>query len=365
MRTPHEQLGNGNPLATEGGMNQGSDADSSPYAHAYPGTDAYPSTDADAYPGTAPIPAPRTGTEADDGAEPIDNGAGIDMMSVPAPAHGLAPDDIDSGLVPVENGELFYESAGTGPAVVLLHGGMLDQRMWDEQFGWLVRSGLRVVRYDARGHGLSSSVDGDYANHEDLRTLLDHLGIPRATLVGLSHGARVALDMVLAHPARVTALALAAPGVSGRTFTDPFILEHIKEQVAAIGEEDGAARFVEHFLRMWVDGPHRQPSMVDPELRERMRASAEANVMAHADGMGAGLPIEVGAAARLSEIRVPTLVLDGDLDSTDISANAHAIAVSVPGAHRVRVPGAGHMVNLENTACFDEALHGFLSSVPH
>ncbi|MFI0257743.1 alpha/beta fold hydrolase [Streptomyces sp. NPDC017056] len=281
--------------------------------------------------------------------------------------------EIENGTVPIENGELFYESAGVGaegdPSVVLLHGGMLDQRMWDEQFAWLIHSGLRTVRYDARGHGLSSTVDGDYAHHEDLRVLLDHLGIASAVLVGLSHGARVALDTALAYPDRVFALALASPAVSGRAFTDPFLLEHIKEQVAAISaedeEEDAAERYIEHFLRMWVDGPHRDPAAVDPDLRERMRASADANVVVHAGGMGAGLPIEVGAYERLAEIRVPTLVLDGDLDSSDISANAHAIALAVPGAQRVRIPGAAHMVNLENTAHFDQALHGFLSGLPY
>ncbi|MFE7610407.1 alpha/beta fold hydrolase [Streptomyces celluloflavus] len=273
--------------------------------------------------------------------------------------------EIDNGLVPIDDGELFYEVAGEGPAVVLLHGGMLDQHMWDEQFSWLVNSGLRAIRYDSRGHGLSSTVAGDYANHDDLCALLDALDVPSAVLVGLSHGARVALDTALAHPDRVMALALASPGISGRAFTDPFVLAHIKEQVAAIGEPDGAERYIEHFLRMWVDGPHREPSAVHPGMRERLRASAEANVEVHADGLGAGIPLEMGAFDRLGEIRVPTVVLDGDLDSTDISANAHAITLAVPGARRVRIPGAAHMVNLENTAFFDQELHAFLSSLPY
>ncbi|MFG2221997.1 alpha/beta fold hydrolase [Streptomyces sp. NPDC048644] len=273
--------------------------------------------------------------------------------------------DIENGTVPIDDGELFYEAAGTGPAVVLLHGGMLDQRMWDEQFAWLVNSGLRAIRYDLRGHGLSSSVTGDWSNHDDLRALLDALAVPRAVLVGLSHGARIALDTALAHPERVAALALASPGISGRAFTDPFLLAHIKEQVAAIGEPYAAERYVEHFLRMWVDGPHREPAAVDAALRERLRASAQANAEVHADAMGAGIPVEVGAADRLADIRVPTAVLDGDLDSMDISANAHAITLTVPGAQRIRIPGAGHMVNLENRAAFDHALHGFLSSLPY
>lgn len=279
--------------------------------------------------------------------------AGIEPEPFPEPG-------VESGTAPVADGALYYEAAGTGPAVVLLHEGMLDLTMWDEQFAWLARSGYRVVRYDMRGHGRSSVVDGDYAHHEDLRALLAHLGIARATLVGHSHGARVALDSALAYPDAVTALVLAAPGISGRAFSDPFLLQHIREQVSAVSATGGVTLFIEHFLRMWVDGPHREPASVDADVRERIRVTARATVRAHAEGMGRGTALEVGAADRLAEIRVPTLVMDGDLDSTDISANAHAVALSVPGARRARIPAAGHMVNLENAERFDRELAEFL-----
>lgn len=251
---------------------------------------------------------------------------------------------VKAATVPIEAGEIFYESAGEGPTVVLLHGGMLDLNMWDEQFSWLAALGYHVIRYDARGHGRSSIVARDYANHDDLHTLLTHLDVPRATLVGLSLGARTAIDTAIAHPESVSALVLASPGVSGRPFADPFVAHHIAQQMAAIGDpDDGAQRFVEHFLRMWVDGPHREPSQVSSELRERMRASASANAVRHAGGLGAGIPREVGAADRLAAIGVPTLVLDGELDSSDISSNAEAIAHAVPDARHQRLASAAHM----------------------
>ncbi|MER7735624.1 alpha/beta fold hydrolase [Streptomyces erythrochromogenes] len=271
--------------------------------------------------------------------------------------------EVTAATVPVEAGELFCESAGEGPAVVLLHGGMLDLHMWDEQFLRLARLGRRVIRYDARGHGSSSAVAGDHAHHDDLRALLTRLDVPRATLVGLSLGARTAVDTALAHPDSVSALVLASPGVSGRPFTDPYVAHHTAQQMAAVGDPDGGAqRFVEHFLRMWVDGPRREASQVDPRLRERMRASASANVLRHARGLGAGMPREVGAADRLATIGVPTLVLDGDLDSGDISSNARAIVRAVPGARRQRFASAAHMVNLESTALFNRAVVSFLAS---
>lgn len=263
--------------------------------------------------------------------------------------------------VPVEAGRLYYESAGEGPPVVLLHGGMLDLHMWDEQFSWLAALGYRVIRYDARGHGRSSTVARDYAHHDDLHDLLTHLNAPCATLVGLSLGARTAVDTAIVHPESVSALVLASPGVSGRPSTDPYVAHHTAQQMAATGDPDGGAeRFVEHFLRMWVDGPYREPSQVSPELRERMRASASANVVRHARGLGAGTPREVGAAGRLAAIGVPTLVLDGELDSSDISSNAQTITQTVPGARRQRFTSAAHMVNLESKELFNRAVESFL-----
>ncbi|MDI3405274.1 alpha/beta fold hydrolase [Streptomyces cavernicola] len=272
---------------------------------------------------------------------------------------------VTAATVPVEAGELFYESAGGGPPVVLLHGGMLDLHMWDEQFSWLAALGYRVIRYDARGHGRSSTVAGDYAHHDDLRDLLIHLDVPCATLVGLSLGARTAVDTAIAHPESVSALVLASPGVSGRPFTDPYVAHHTAQQMAAVGDPDGdggAERFVEHFLRMWVDGPYREPSQVSLELRERMRVSASTNVVRHARGLGAGIPREVGAADRLAAIGVPTLVLDGELDSSDISSNAQAIVQTVPDARHQRFASAAHMVNLESKELFNLAVKSFLVS---
>ncbi|MFD7920534.1 alpha/beta fold hydrolase [Streptomyces sp. NPDC059740] len=322
------------------------------------------------------VAAGRDRAAAEDGAADQDGAAsgGGAADGLPAPAGDTATTEaatevtaeitaeVTAGLAPVPGGgELFYEVAGDGPAVVLLHGGMLDNHMWDEQFAWLSRSGHRVVRYDARGHGLSSDIKGDYAHHEDLRALLAHLGISRAVLVGLSHGARVALDTALTHPEVVAGLALASPGISGRAFTDPFLRENIRQQVAHAEGPHAAEWYVEHFLRMWVDGPHRQPGAVDPALRERLRDTAEANAVAHPEGFSAGVAREADAWSHLTELDVPTLVLDGDLDVSDISANAHAITLAIPGAHRVRVPAAAHMVNLENPQAFDEALRTFLA----
>jgi 3-oxoadipate enol-lactonase len=251
---------------------------------------------------------------------------------------------------------VYSETQGTGPAVVLMHAGLLDGRMWDEQYALLGDAGYRVVRYDARGHGRSGALTEGYAHHEDLRELLDELSIDRATLVGLSLGARTAIDFALLHPDRVDALVLAAPGMSGMTFDDPFIIEHGDKAIAAAGEGD-LPGFIEEFARQWVDGPHRAPADVDPAIRARCLTMATETVAGHPTWLP---PREVGAADRLGELRVPVLTMVGDLDSADIVRVVDRLAL-LPGARRVVVPGAGHMINLERPEAFNRELLAFLS----
>lgn len=113
----------------------------------------------------------------------------------------------DTGRVSVEGGTLYFDVRGSGTPVVLLHAGDLDLTMWDPQVGPLAHS-YRVIRYDARGHGRSTAPREPYSTVEDLRVLLDHLGVERAHLVGISMGAGVALNFAVAYPDRVSKLAL-------------------------------------------------------------------------------------------------------------------------------------------------------------
>ncbi|MEO3978913.1 alpha/beta hydrolase [Streptomyces sp. CAU 1734] len=258
-----------------------------------------------------------------------------------------------------DDGRLAHDIAGDGPVVVLLHGGLLDLTMWDEEFEALAAE-YQVIRYDARGHGRSSSVTRDWSHAEDLYALLTHLGVERAHLVGLSLGARTALDFTLLHPELTGSLVLAAPGISGSPCTDPYVIERTAAQMKAVTRPDAVEGFVEEYLRMWVDGPYRGPGDVDPELRERLRAAAVENVCLHPSELGTARVREVGAHGRLGEIAVPVLTLVGELDCGDIERNAAAIAAAVPDSRVVRVAGAGHMVSLEAPSVFLKEVAAFL-----
>ncbi|MCP4899601.1 MAG: alpha/beta fold hydrolase [bacterium] len=266
--------------------------------------------------------------------------------------------EVHAGMIDIGNGELYYELAGSGPTIVLLHGGMLDCRMWDGQMDALSEN-YRVLRYDARGHGRSDPINGEHSHYKDLAQLMDTLEVERAVIVGLSLGGRTAIDFALEYPDRIRALVPVAPGLSGWKFNDPVLVEHW-EGMRKAAESNDLETYVEWFQRSWTDGPHREPVEVDSVVREKVRAMARATV----DKPGEmGSYIEAGAIDRLSEIKSPTLVMVGELDMQDILDISDRLASEVADSKRVVIPKVAHMVNMEAPDEFNARLLAFLQTL--
>lgn len=116
---------------------------------------------------------------------------------------------------------LSFESVGTGPAVVLIHDGLVHREVWDYQVRPFAED-FTVVRYDRRGYGSSPSASEPLSNIEDLSVLLEHLRIDRAALVDMSSGGRLAIDFTLRYPQKVTSLVLVGAVVDGFPYTQHF-----------------------------------------------------------------------------------------------------------------------------------------------
>jgi pimeloyl-ACP methyl ester carboxylesterase len=265
----------------------------------------------------------------------------------------------------LQSGEaaISYELVGIGPAVALLHEGICDSRMWDSQVGPLVESGYSVLRYDLRGFGSSTLPPGPFVHADDLRALLDALGIETAALVGASLGGRIALEFALIHPARVSKLALVGAALRDWRWSDA--VNRFGEEEDALlerGDVDGA---VEVNLRTWVDGPERAPEEVDQRVRENVaemqRLAFDVQLAAVAAGdPGPEEPLDPPASMRLSEVSAPTLILTGEQDQPDILEIARRFAAEIPHARLAVVARTAHVPMMERPDDFNRLLLEFL-----
>jgi 3-oxoadipate enol-lactonase len=259
---------------------------------------------------------------------------------------------------PVAHVTPYSEVAGTGPTVVFVHQGIADSRVWDPQ--WASFDGYRRVRLDLRGYGRSPVGTLPLSHARDVAELLDELGVHGAALVGGSVGGRVALEVALARPELVAALVLVCSGLPDHDWSATVkTYAHAEDDAVVRGDLDAAT---ELNLRMWVDGPRRTADDVDPggreAVREMQRRALELQAPVWADLDEDLLVPDVGE--RLSQVRVPTLVLVGDEDVDDIHTIAARLADGIPDARRATLAGAAHVPNLERPAEFDAIVLGFL-----
>ncbi len=223
---------------------------------------------------------------------------------------------IQKGFTEVNGTRLSYEVAGEGHPLVLNHGGLVDNHLWDDQFNEFARH-FKVIRYDMRGFGDSGMIKNgmeSYSMERDLFSLLQFLDIQKRYVLGLSMGGALSIDFTLQYPEMVDALITVGAGLSGFEEDDPEELKAKDEEMEEAFKSGDIARSVEISLQIWTDGPFRTPEQVDPQVRERVRAMTTHNFERGDDEEVRPQHLEPPAAGRLSEIHVPTLIIVGSQD---------------------------------------------------
>ncbi|HEX8142542.1 MAG TPA: alpha/beta fold hydrolase [Pyrinomonadaceae bacterium] len=266
--------------------------------------------------------------------------------------------ETNSGYAELGGGRFYYEMAGEGRAtLVLAHAGIADLRMWDEQF-FAFAEHYRVLRYDRRGFGRTAMTEGPFSHHRDLYLLLEFLGIEEAFLLGCSQGGKIVLELALEHPEVARALVLVASAVGGFTYTGELPVQWAELEEAE--RRGDIARVNELELQIWVDGPHRTADQVDSSMRERVR---EMNLIALStpSDSGSEQPLEPAAVNRLGQIRVPALVVVGDLDTPKTLAAADLLAEKIAGAQKLFIPGTAHLPSMERPEEFNRVVLAFLN----
>jgi 3-oxoadipate enol-lactonase len=256
--------------------------------------------------------------------------------------------------------DLYWEQAGEGPPVVLLHEGIADSRMWEPQWTEYSKR-FRMVRYDMRGFGQSPAAVGTLSLSGDLVELLDALELGPATLIGVSLGGSVAMETTIARPDLVSRLVLVAPGLRGFEMNDETKAGWEEEEAALErGDVDAA---VEINMRMWVDGPTREPDEVDPALRAKVAEMQRRAIEIHLEAGEEGdyQPLVEDWGSRLAEISVPTLVIVGDLDRPEMLEITQRLEAEIPSARRVTIAGTAHVPTMERAEEFNRIVLDFLS----
>lgn len=273
--------------------------------------------------------------------------APFDQIGTPPPRSGFAE---------VDNGRLYYEIAGSGPPVVLLHAFALDTRMWDDQYALLARE-YRVVRYDARGFGRSSvpAPGTQYSHVDDFLALTRHLEVHRPHVVGVSMGARFALDIVVSQPDAVRSLVFIDGVIGGWDWSKAWLESYAP--IVQAGRRGDIAAAKAAFLAHPIFAPAREK----PEVAARLRQMVHDYSGWHFTHVDPERRLDPPALARLGRVRSSTLAIVGDRDLPDFQRMAAEIERQVANARRLGVAGAGHLSNMEAPEVVNTALRSFLA----
>jgi pimeloyl-ACP methyl ester carboxylesterase len=245
--------------------------------------------------------------------------------SLPAPA--------SSGKVEVNGASIWYAVFGSGPPVVLLHGGLANSNYWGGQVSALAAT-HQVIVIDSRGHGRSTRSAAPYGYElmaSDVLGVMDKLGLKQAAVVGWSDGAIIGLSLAMHHPDRVARLfAFAANSdpsgvkdVDKSPVFQQFIARGEKEYEALSATPKEYKTFVEEISAMWANQPH-------------------------------------WTKDDLAKITVPTWIVDADHDEAIERVNTEFMAASIPTAGLLLQPEVSHFSMLQDPLGFTEDVMRFL-----
>ncbi|MDI2132121.1 alpha/beta fold hydrolase [Yinghuangia seranimata] len=267
----------------------------------------------------------------------------------------------DLSVIAVADGHLAFRDVGDGPAVVLLHAGFVDHRMWDEQVAFLSER-FRVIAADARGHGGSANASRPFRQCDDVADLLRALGLGPVVLVGVSMGGAIAVETAVEHPDLVRALVVSGAGISEPGRVDRWS--------AAVTEEQGralAAGDTQGWVHAWlkgVAGPERTLDDVDPDIVRRIGEMIAHTASKHTVDEPDRTTRVAITPERAAAIQVPVLAVHGGIDAETHIAAGELLVSTVTDGRSTTIDGVGHYPNLERPDEFNAILEEFLAALP-
>lgn len=255
-----------------------------------------------------------------------------------------------SGYLAFHEDSIFYEWAGSGQSLVLIHDGLLHREVWDDQFSSFSKD-FKVIRYDRRGYGASSAATESYTHLDDLKALFKQLEIEDAVMIACSSGGALAIDFTLECPQKVKALVLVGAVVGGFSYTS-----HMHDRGGHLpGDledefEEGVYYIMEDPYEIYEKNSEAKGRALDLFRKYPLKENRRQHFV---------LP-EVPAYRRLNEITISVLILVGEFDIPDVHAHAGVINAGILNSKRFVVSGSGHLVPLEQPLTFNQTVSEFL-----
>ena len=254
-------------------------------------------------------------------------------------AHGAAPlpASSDQGYVDHDGARIWYASYGSGPPVILLHGGLGHSGNWGYQVPMLVSSGYRLVLIDSRGHGRSTRDSRSYTYElmaSDVLAVMDALHVGRAAVVGWSDGACIALILAMKAPARIAGVFFFGCNM------DPSGTKEV------------------------VFGPILQRCFNRHAKDYSLLSATPDQFGAFSDAVGEMMKTQPNySASDLAEIHVPVAIVQSENDEFIKPEHAEYLARTIPGAELILLPGVSHFAPLQRPDQFNTVVHAFLGKV--
>ncbi len=261
-------------------------------------------------------------------------------------------------LLSLNGHRVYFDLAGpqNAPVVCFTHSLNSDGGMWAEQLVPLLGAGYRVLRLDMRGHGGSAPVDGDYtmdALSADVKRSLDVLGIKKVHFIGLSIGGMIGQGFALAYPNALASLTLCdtqpstPPGSAGTW-----------EERKAVVRKSGLAALADSTMTRWFTDEFKQ---VNPARWREIRDTISGTTPQGSAGCMSAIQ-NFDYLERLPTLKIPTLVICGDLDEGTPPDRNKLIASKIPGGKYEGIAQAKHMPNVERPEQFNRIMMSFLAA---
>ncbi|TVX95479.1 alpha/beta fold hydrolase [Cohnella terricola] len=250
---------------------------------------------------------------------------------------------------------LAYKEAGQGEPIVLLHGYCGSSGYWDELMPLLAVHG-RVIAPDARGHGASSAAEGDgvysmEAMADDVASLLDELGLKKASLFGHSMGGYAGLAFAEKYPERLQALGL----IHSTAYPDTEQAKENRLKAAEAIRSRGVAEFVDGLVPKLFAPEHRESKR---ELVDKAKEIGCGTSLSGAAGCALGMRERPDRIPVLERLGVPVLLLAGESD--EVIPPEKRFPVAKDNVTQVTLAGVGHMGMMENPRAMAESIGAFL-----